>query len=101
MFIHVLNLQIISINDYFMNSANKISYFYEKDALDENGHLLVDTSSALNKVGHALHLLHPTFAACTYSNGVIAVCQALGLIKPVVPQSMYIYKNSNIGGEGW
>lgn len=83
-----------------MESADKISYFYEKDALDVNGHLLVDASVALNKVGHALHRLHPTFAALTYSDSVAAVCRALGLVKPVVPQSMYIYKNPRVGGEG-
>lgn len=83
-----------------MDSADKISYFYEKDALDENGDLLVKASLAPNKVGHALHRLHPTFEACTYNDKVINVCRALGLINPVVPQSMYIYKNPGIGSEG-
>lgn len=86
-------------DDYFMDSADKISFFYEKAALDNDGRLLVDASLALNKVGHALHRLHPTFEACTYSDKVTNVCRALGLRKPVVPQSMYIYKNPGVGGE--
>lgn len=35
---------------YFIDSANKISYFFEKDALEENGKLKVDPRVALNKV---------------------------------------------------
>lgn len=35
---------------YFLDSSNKIRYFYEADALDENGDLRVDITKALNKV---------------------------------------------------
>ncbi|XP_050423317.1 phytanoyl-CoA dioxygenase domain-containing protein 1 homolog [Adelges cooleyi] len=87
------------ISSYFMESCDKIGYFYEKDALDENGDLLVDQSIALNKVGHALHRLEPTFEAYTYNDKVSNICRALGLIRPTVVQSMYIYKNPGIGGE--
>lgn len=83
-----------------MDSADKVSHFYEKDALDENGDSLVNASLALNKVGHALHRLHPTFERCTYNDKVISICRALGLVKPVVLQSMYIYKNPGVGSEG-
>uniref|UniRef100_A0A2S2PN77 Phytanoyl-CoA dioxygenase domain-containing protein 1 n=1 Tax=Schizaphis graminum TaxID=13262 RepID=A0A2S2PN77_SCHGA len=86
-------------DDYFIESADKISFFYEKAALDDDGRLLVDSSLALNKVGHALHRLHPTFEACTYGDKVTNVCRSLGLSKPVVPQSMYIYKNPGVGGQ--
>ncbi|KAE9527676.1 hypothetical protein AGLY_012749 [Aphis glycines] len=86
-------------DDYFIESADKICFFYEKAALDDDGRLLVDASLALNKVGHALHRLHPTFEACTYSDKVTNVCRSLGLSKPVVPQSMYIYKNPGVGGQ--
>lgn len=37
-------------NTYFLNSSNKIHYFYESNALDANGNLLVDKSVSLNKV---------------------------------------------------
>ncbi|XP_050542248.1 uncharacterized protein LOC126906052 isoform X2 [Daktulosphaira vitifoliae] len=86
-------------NKYFMESSDNIGYFYEKDALDNNGDLMIDQSLALNKVGHALHRLNPIFEVYTYSEKVISVCRALGLIQPVVAQSMYIYKNPGIGGE--
>lgn len=35
---------------YFLDSSNKIHYFYETGALDAHGNLLVDKTVALNKV---------------------------------------------------
>lgn len=35
---------------YFLDSSNKIHYFYENGALDQHGNLLVDKSVSLNKV---------------------------------------------------
>ncbi|XP_038216624.1 phytanoyl-CoA dioxygenase domain-containing protein 1 [Zerene cesonia] len=84
---------------YFLESNDKIRYFFESDALGENGELKVDPSLSLNKVGHALHLLHPIFRCYTYSDRVKAVCQQLGFKEPAVVQSMYIYKNPGVGGE--
>lgn len=37
-------------DNYFLDSSNKISFFYEDEALDANGNLLVDRYAALNKV---------------------------------------------------
>lgn len=36
--------------DYFLESGDKVRFFFESDALDENGKLLVDPTVALNKV---------------------------------------------------
>ncbi|XP_022124441.1 phytanoyl-CoA dioxygenase domain-containing protein 1 [Pieris rapae] len=88
-----------SKDKYFLESSDKIRFFFETNALDENGELKVDPSIALNKVGHGLHLLHPIFRCYTYSDRVKAVCRQLGFIEPAVVQSMYIYKNPGIGGE--
>lgn len=41
-------------DNYFLDSSNKISFFYEDGALDENGNLLVDRYAALNKVHNTL-----------------------------------------------
>ena len=48
-------------DSYFLESGGKIRYFFEKDAFDEAGELVVDKQLALNKVGHALHDLDPVF----------------------------------------
>ncbi|XP_063371712.1 phytanoyl-CoA dioxygenase domain-containing protein 1-like [Cydia amplana] len=95
----VLNQLYFMTSRYFMESNDKISYFYEKEALDDDGKLQVDPSISLNKVGHALHLLHPIFRCYTYSERVKALCRALRLVEPAVVQSMYIYKNPGIGAE--
>src|SRR4051812_10744389 len=44
-------------NRYFLDSADKISFFFEADAFDAKGQLVVDKSRAINKIGHALHTL--------------------------------------------
>lgn len=36
--------------NYFIESADKIRYFYEEGAIGPNGELLVDATKALNKV---------------------------------------------------
>ncbi|CAA9996704.1 unnamed protein product [Nesidiocoris tenuis] len=84
---------------YFIESGDKIRYFYETDALAENGDLKVEPASALNKVGHALHWLHSDFKEVSFSRKVQDLCRLLHLEDPVVVQSMYIYKNPKIGGE--
>ena len=49
--------------DYFLTSGDKIRYFYETGAVDEDGRLLAgaDKFKSINKIGHALHVLEPTF----------------------------------------
>lgn len=83
-----------------MDSGDKIRYFYEKVAFNENGDLQVNEEFSLNKVGHALHTLDPAFKNVTFSDKVKEVCHKLQLEEPVVVQSMYIYKNPGIGSEG-
>jgi phytanoyl-CoA hydroxylase len=55
---------------------------------------------ALNKIGHGLHLIpDSTFQQYTQSNVVRQLLKDLGWRDPVVPQSMYIFKQPNhIGG---
>ncbi|XP_045783723.1 phytanoyl-CoA dioxygenase domain-containing protein 1-like [Maniola jurtina] len=86
-------------DSYFLESNDKISFFFEAGAVGADSTLQVDPSVSLNKVGHALHLLHPIFRCYTFSDRVKAVCQELSLVEPAVVQSMYIYKNPGLGGE--
>ena len=39
---------------YFLESVDKIRFFYEEDAFDKEGNLQVEKHRALNKVGHGL-----------------------------------------------
>ncbi|XP_041369216.1 phytanoyl-CoA dioxygenase domain-containing protein 1-like [Gigantopelta aegis] len=86
-------------NDYFMNSADKVRFFFEKEALDEKGNLKVDKQMSLNKIGHALHVFSPGFRRITHCERVRNICRSLGLQDPVVCQSMVIFKPPHIGGE--
>lgn len=85
---------------YFLDSSDKVSYFFEAGAVGENGELLVEPNIALNKVGHALHWINPTFKKYTFCENVKETCFQLGLVKPVIVQSMYIFKNPSVGSEG-
>lgn len=38
--------------EYFLNSSDKIRYFFEDGALDDSGNLLVDPLIALNKASY-------------------------------------------------
>lgn len=40
---------------YFLESANKIGYFFEADAIDMNGDLKTNETQALNKVRKCIH----------------------------------------------
>ncbi|RZB40092.1 phytanoyl-CoA dioxygenase domain-containing protein 1 -like, partial [Asbolus verrucosus] len=84
---------------YFLDSSDKISYFYEADALGPNGELKVDPNLSLNKIGHALHELNPVFRKFTLDERVKECCFQLGFEDPVVVQSMYIFKNPGLGSE--
>jgi len=86
--------------DYFLSSGDKVRFFLEPAALDPStGGLRVDVPKheAVNKVGHALHVLDPTFAAYTQSDKVRRLVSSIGLRSPSLVQSMYIFKQPRIG----
>ncbi|XP_028664907.1 phytanoyl-CoA dioxygenase domain-containing protein 1 isoform X2 [Erpetoichthys calabaricus] len=92
-------LQAQGSADYFMTSGDQIRFFFEKGVFGKNGDFLVPKECSLNKVGHALHSLDPVFKNVTHSPHVQELIRKLGLMEPVVVQSMYIFKQPGIGGE--
>ena len=123
--------------DPFLESADKVSYFAEPTALDqESGSLKQEFRDsdkkilALCKAGHGLHLpssfrrcvenenersdntdeeedynhkkksknAHQPFFEYTSSSKLRELVLSLGYRDPVVPQSMYIFKNPKVGG---
>jgi phytanoyl-CoA hydroxylase len=54
---------------------------------------------ALNKIGHALHDLDPVFDRISRQPRLAALARALGLVRPLLLQSMYLFKQPQIGAE--
>lgn len=84
---------------YFEESGDKIRFFFEKDAFDENGELRHAKENSLNKIGHALHDLDPVFDSFSRTPELAAAVASLSYDEPVILQSMYIFKPPQIGGE--
>ncbi|KAF8149556.1 phytanoyl-CoA dioxygenase [Crassisporium funariophilum] len=88
-------------DDYFLSSGDKIRYFLEEDAIDAHGKLLREKQKSVNKIGHALHELDPSFRKVTLQNDRLRdLVRDLRFHKdPVALQSMVITKQTHIGGE--
>ncbi|NXK86511.1 PHYD1 protein, partial [Formicarius rufipectus] len=85
-------LQAQGSSDYFLTSGDKIRFFFEKGVLDEKGNFLIPKEKSISKIGHALHAYDPVFKQITHSSKVQELGRKLGLERPVVVQSMYIFK---------
>jgi phytanoyl-CoA hydroxylase len=86
-------------DNYFIESGDKIRFFLENDAFDDNGRLRQEKKHSLNKMGHAMHDLDPVFGRFSRTPELAEVVKRIGFAEPVILQSMYIFKPPNIGGE--
>jgi phytanoyl-CoA hydroxylase len=84
---------------YFLESGDKIRFFFEEEAFDERGRLRQTKAASINKVGHALHDLDATFEHFSRRPELAALVGELGVAAPLLLQSMYIFKQPRIGGE--
>ena len=99
MSIFTTQAQARSVDDYFMDSADKVRCFFEEEAFDGRGQLRQAKSLSINKIGHALHDLDPVFDQFSRGPALAELAHALGLAQALIWQSMYIFKQPGIGGE--
>lgn len=85
-------------DEYFLTSDDKVRCFFEEDAFDAKGDLKQDKALSINKIGHALHQLSPEFKEFSHSQTIKSIATDLGLVRPQIHQSMYIFKQPKIGG---
>lgn len=86
-------------DDYFLESGDKIRFFFEEKAFQSDGSLRQSKERSINKIGHALHDLDPVFEEFSRSKKIEELTRDLGIEDPLLLQSMYIFKQPNIGGE--
>ncbi len=84
---------------YFLDSGDKIRFFFEAEAFGETGQLRQEKALSINKIGHALHDLDPAFDRFSRDPRLARLASELGISEPRLLQSMYIFKQPMIGGE--
>lgn len=86
-------------DDYFLDSGDKVRFFFEEDAFAADGSLKQAKELSINKIGHALHDLDPLFDDFSRTPELAEVASDVGFDDPRLLQSMYIFKQPSIGGE--
>ncbi len=86
-------------DEYFLASGSDVSFFWEVEAVEANGSLNRPKELAVNKFGHAMHDLDPTFDHFSRRTGMAEIAHDLGYTDALLTQSMYICKQPGIGGE--
>ncbi len=86
-------------DEYFLESGDKIRFFFEENAFNADGTLRQAKEESINKIGHALHDLDPVFDRFSRVAEIERLVHELGIDHPLLLQSMYIFKQPQIGGE--
>jgi phytanoyl-CoA hydroxylase len=93
------NEQTRTSDDYFLESGDRVRFFFEEHAFQADGSLRQSKERSINKIGHALHDLDPVFDKFSRTPEIAALVADLRFKRPLLIQSMYIFKQPNIGGE--
>ena len=85
-------------DDYFLESGDKIRFFFEENAFLSDGNLRQTKEQSINKIGHALHDLDSVFQKFSRTPEIKELVSDLGISQPLLLQSMNIFKQPHIGG---
>ncbi len=86
-------------DDYFLTSGSTVRCFFEPEAFDAAGALRGPKEQSINKIGHAMHDLDPVFERFSHGPELAEAVREAGIARPLIYQSMYIFKQPHIGGE--
>jgi phytanoyl-CoA hydroxylase len=86
-------------DEYFLSSGGEVRCFFEEEAFDGAGELVVPKEWAINKIGHAQHDLDPVYDGFSRTEMLAEIADDLDVGEPLLLQSMHIFKQPRIGGE--
>jgi len=86
-------------DEWFLSSGSAVRCFFEEEAFDADGELVVPLDRAINKIGHAQHDLDDTYDRFARAEVLASAVALLGPAQPLLLQSMHIFKQPRIGGE--
>src|SRR5437016_3214358 len=70
-------------DEYFLESGDKIRFFFEENAFHPDGTLRQSKERSINKIGHALHDLDPVFNKFSRSPQIKHLVSNLGIDDPL------------------
>src|SRR6266849_10513728 len=70
-------------DDYFLDSGDKIRFFFEENAFLPDGSLRQSKEQSINKIGHALHDLDPFFDRFSRTTEIKHLVSDLGVVEPM------------------
>src|SRR5437588_5091937 len=74
-------------DDYFLESGDKIRFFFEENAFNPDGTLKQSKEQSINKIGHALHDLDSVFDRFSRTVAIKELVSALRIDDPLLLQS--------------
>lgn len=86
-------------SNYFIESLNKASIFFESSTMDSEGYLLQDKMNSVVKIGHAMHDCDFVFCEFTHSSKMKNLLKSLNYKKPLIAQSRYFFKMPKLKGQ--